>query len=72
MKKGIQLIRKATYLTVAILLLGGCQNLDTPPFGDYELDPGVVTIISPAEGAAIKVFEEVTSLDIEIDRVTVR
>ncbi len=47
--------------------MAGCQNLDTPPFGDYELDAGIVTIISPEEGASIKVFEEVASLDIELE-----
>lgn len=67
MKKRMKLLGKVAYIAIATLLLAGCQNMDTPPFGDYELDPGVVTIVTPAEGAAIKVFEEVTSLDIEFE-----
>ena len=67
MYKRIHLFKKVAFMVVTILVMIGCQNLDQPAFGEYELDPSVVHIISPTEGSAIKVFEEVTSLDIEIE-----
>ncbi len=66
MKKQIRLIKKVTYLAIALLVMIGCQDLDKPGYGDYELDPSLVNIISPKDGSTIKVFEEVTSLDIDI------
>ncbi|WP_339917266.1 LamG-like jellyroll fold domain-containing protein [Yeosuana marina] len=65
MKKRIKLNIKMIYVVIITLIITGCQNLDTPAFSEYEIDPSVVQIISPTEGAAIKVFEEPSSLDIE-------
>ncbi|GAA4954618.1 hypothetical protein GCM10023314_30340 [Algibacter agarivorans] len=67
MKKQIYLIKKMAYVVMAALVFASCQDIDTPPFGDFEIDPSVVKIISPVEGSAIKVFEDLTSIDIEIE-----
>ena len=56
---------------LSITILFGCDNgIDSIT----QVDPGAdasapqITIKSPAEGTAIKVFEAVTSLDIEIEK----
>lgn len=67
MKNRIHLIKTVAYALLTALAITSCQNLDKPGFGIYELDPSIVTIISPEEGSAIKVFDEVTSVDIEFE-----
>ncbi|NCO63662.1 MAG: LamG domain-containing protein [Flavobacteriales bacterium] len=67
MKKQIHLIKKIGFAVIAALVFVGCQDLDTPPFGNFEIDPSVVKVNYPLEGAAIKVFEDPASLDIEIE-----
>ncbi|HEX9828232.1 MAG TPA: LamG domain-containing protein, partial [Flavobacteriaceae bacterium] len=67
MKKRIHLITKMAYVVVATLFITSCQDLDAPPFGDFEIDPSVVKINYPLEGAAIKVYEDPASIDIEIE-----
>ncbi|MGZ0015967.1 LamG domain-containing protein [Yeosuana sp. AK3] len=67
MKKQIHLIKKIGFAVIAALVFVGCQDLDTPPLGNFEIDPSVVKVNYPLEGAAIKVFEDPASLDIEIE-----
>ena len=67
MRKRIKLNIKMVYVVMIALIIASCQNLDTPAFSEYEIDPSVVKIISPTEGATIKVFEEPSSLEIEFE-----
>lgn len=67
MKKHIKIIKKIVYVVVATLVFTGCQKLDMPPFGDYEIDPSVVKINYPLEGAAIKVYEDPAAIDIQFE-----
>ena len=67
MKKRIKLNIKMVYVVITTLIITSCQNLDTAAFSEYEIDPSVVKIISPTEGAAIKVFEEPSSLEIKFE-----
>jgi hypothetical protein len=67
MKKRIHIFKKITYVVMATLVFAACQNLDLPPLGAYDTDPSVVKINYPLEGAAIKVFEDPASIDIEIE-----
>ncbi len=67
MKNRLHKFKIMAYVVLTAFAITGCQNLDKPGFGEYELDPSIVNILSPEEGSAIKVFEEVTSVDIEIE-----
>jgi len=64
--KNIYFFKKITYIAVAILVMMGCQSDDKPPFGDYEIDPSILKINSPLDGSVVKVYEEPSSIDIEI------
>ncbi len=66
MKKGIQIMKKLTYVLLAALVITGCQNMDRPPFGEFEIDPSILKINYPLEGAAIKDFDDPSSIDFEI------
>ena len=66
MMKNIYFFKKITYIAVAILVMMGCQSDDKPPFGDYEIDPSILKINSPLDGSVVKVYEEPSSIDIEI------
>ncbi len=58
-------------LTLFLVVFTGCDNNNIDPI--TKVDPGVdetapvVNIIAPTEGSAIKVFEEVTSINIKIE-----
>ncbi|MGM5468806.1 LamG domain-containing protein [Flavobacteriaceae bacterium LMO-SS05] len=67
MKKRIHLINKIAYVVIAALVITGCQKLDLPTLGAFDIDPSIVKINYPLEGAAIKVFEDPAPIDIKIE-----
>jgi hypothetical protein len=68
-------------ILIAVFFATGCQNFDEPPFGDYPLDPPIITLNSPNAGGSTVIrssdptapitFNFQVEDDIEISNITV-